>query len=346
MKTETTTQTNSIQCWNTDDINEQSDLLSDWEQEYLQLSSGKFAGRITVARDAQVGVVGECSNLALQAVTVPPRGELIIGLQMQGQRTLEVNRRPLDYHSLLVLEGGREYEFRTRGEVELLGIRVSQDWLLERGENGQNAALRSAIRRGVVQLDSAGAGMLRNAWEHIARGVHGRHGWPGSDGLQGVIDRTWDKIMLALSLAQTASGTDRADRADGADEPVGQRPARVVRQAVQFMRQHLEHPICMADVCAVVHVSQRTLQYHFEHSLHMSPQQYLKVLRLNAAHSLLRSIAARSRTEHRREKIADIAARCGYDHASRFASEYRRQFGRLPSDTLRDSGERQSLALT
>lgn len=339
MKTETKTQTHSIQCWNTDDINEQSDLLSDWEQEYLQLSSGKFAGRITVARDAQVGVVGECSNLALQAVTVPPRGELIIGLQMQGQRTLAVNRRPLDYHSLLVLEGGREYEFRTSGEVELLGIRVSQDWLLEREEGGQNAALQAAIRRSVVQLDSAGAGMLRSAWEHIAKGVNGQAHWSGSGWLEATVDRTWDKIMLALNLSL-------ANSADLPEQSAGQRPARVVRQAVQFMRQHLEHPICMADVCAVVHVSQRTLQYHFEYNLHMSPQQYLKVLRLNAAHSLLRTIAARSRTEHRREKIADIAARCGYDHASRFASEYRRQFGRLPSDTLRDRGEQQGLALS
>lgn len=331
------TETNSIQCWNTEDINEQSDLLSDWEQEYLQLSSGKFAGRITVAREAQVGVVGEYANLALQAITVPPRGELIIGLQLQGQRTLAVNRLVLDERSLLVLEGGREYEFRTSGQVELLGIRVSQDWLLEREENLQNAMLRSAIKRSVVPLDSAGSGMLRSAWDHLAQGVSGRRPWPGADGLHGVIDRTWDKIMLALSMAQTAGA---------AEEAVSQRPARVVRQAVQFMRQHLEHPICMADVCAVVHVSQRTLQYHFEHSLHMSPQQYLKVLRLNAAHSLLRTIAARSRTEHRREKIADIAARCGYDHASRFAREYRRQFGRLPSDTLRDRGERQAVLLS
>lgn len=336
-----TTEISSIQCWDTEDINEQSDLLSGWEQEYLQLSSGRFAGRVTVAREAEVGVVGESSNLALQAITVPPPGNLIIGLQMQGQHTLQVNRRRLDYHSLLVLEGGREYEFRTSGEVGLLGIQVSQDWLLEHAESTQNGVLQAAIRRGVVPLDSAGTGLLRSAWDHIAQGMHGTQAWPGHDGLQGVIDRTWDKIMLALNLS-LAQHTDPA-------EETGQRPARVVRQAVQFMRQHLDHPICMADVCAVVHVSQRTLQYHFEHNLHMSPQQYLKVLRLNAAHSLLRKVAVRSCSGQRQagsEKIADIAARCGYDHASRFANEYRKQFGRLPSDTLRGRGGGAALPLS
>lgn len=62
-------------------------------------------------------------------------------------------------------------------------------------------------------------------------------------------------------------------------------------------------------------------------------QQYLKAMRLNAAHTLFRKMAATGF----RANIADIAAMCGYEHSSRIAGDYRHQFGALPSETLRDA---------
>jgi AraC-like DNA-binding protein len=41
----------------------------------------------------------------------------------------------------------------------------------------------------------------------------------------------------------------------------------------------------------------------------------------------------------RQPSIAEIAAQCGYEHASRFAGDYKRQFGMLPSETLREPAQ-------
>jgi AraC family ethanolamine operon transcriptional activator len=119
--------------------------------------------------------------------------------------------------------------------------------------------------------------------------------------------------------------------------PATSRQGSVTQQAIRFMRARLADGISIDDVCAATHVSRRTLHNHFEKSLQMSPQQYLKVLRLNLARTLLREMARHEDRSSRQRNIAEIAAQCGYDHASRFAGDYKRQFGILPSETVRES---------
>jgi AraC family ethanolamine operon transcriptional activator len=93
------------------------------------------------------------------------------------------------------------------------------------------------------------------------------------------------------------------------------------------MTEHAEEPITVPDLCEAIHVSRRTLQYSFQDVLQMSPVAYLRALRMNGVRRDLR------RGGH--EVIADRAAHWGFWHLSRFASDYRRMFGELPSETLR-----------
>jgi AraC family ethanolamine operon transcriptional activator len=93
------------------------------------------------------------------------------------------------------------------------------------------------------------------------------------------------------------------------------------------MRCNADQNMDILDVCAAANVSRRTLQYCFEGCLEISPLQYLKVLRLNRARRQLKTDQHRS--------VADIASLCGFDHPSRFSSDYRKMFGELPSQTRR-----------
>jgi AraC family transcriptional regulator, ethanolamine operon transcriptional activator len=59
----------------------------------------------------------------------------------------------------------------------------------------------------------------------------------------------------------------------------------------------------------------------------LPPLAYIRCLRLNEVRRLLRSNSARP--------ISCIAYDWGFSHLSQFAQDYRRQFGELPSETLR-----------
>lgn len=313
-----------IHRWHTKDIDEQSILLDDWEQEYRQLSCGRFSGNVSTAHGQQVAIVSEHTNQSLHQRVMPPAGQLVFGLVLNRDDALQINQHQVHTTSMVAIEGGREYDFRTTGNTELLGL-VLDSSLAYANDGAHIALIQNAIRQGVVALDPTAATMLRHLWQMMAQILHREAVWPSSMPLPQLANTALNNVLLALSMSSSLSGA--------ASSSASERQASVVQQAIRFMRAHLDQDFCIADVCAATHVSQRTLQYHFESRLHLSPNQYLKAMRLNAARSLIRKLAG----DGGRANIAEIASRCGYEHPSRFAGDYRRQFGTLPSETLRDA---------
>lgn len=314
----------TIQRWQSQDIDEQSSLLHGWEQEYRQLSCGKFLGTVSTVHGPRITIVGEQTNQALHQRVTPPEDSLVFGLVLNRDNALQVDRRSVSTSSLIVLEGGKQYDFRTDGSTELLGIAMESSLFMNR-DGGIHSVVEQALAQNVVPMAQGATMMLRHFWLMLSQILQSETTWPASMPMSLLADTALNNLLLALNMSAMQEAPPQPYSGD--------RQARVVRQAIRYMQDRLDQEFSIADVCAATHVSQRTLQYHFENCLEMSPQQYLKVMRLNAARSLLRSHAG-GRSKYP-PSIAEIAAQCGYDHPSRFAGDYKRQFGVLPSETLR-----------
>jgi AraC family ethanolamine operon transcriptional activator len=81
----------------------------------------------------------------------------------------------------------------------------------------------------------------------------------------------------------------------------------------------------LLDACKV---SERTLQYAIRDRFGMTPHEFIKARRLAKTRLALR------RADHGNDTVGDIAAQFGFWHLGRFAAEYRKAFGELPSETL------------
>ncbi|MES2257504.1 MAG: helix-turn-helix domain-containing protein [Pseudomonadota bacterium] len=323
------TETTHIHRWQAQDIDEQSDLLQGWSQEYRQLSCGQFVGSVSTAHGPRITIVGETTNQSLHESVTAPEGQLVFGLVLNADNALQVNRRQVSTTSMIVLEGGREYDFRTTGSTDLLGIAMDRDLFYETTRSQNVELVENAIAQKVVQLDASAAMMLRHFWLMLSQILQREEAtWPSSMPLSLLADSALNNIWLALNMSQQRGAATLPQSSE--------RQARVVQQAIRYMRTHVDQPFSIADVCNATHVSQRTLQYHFENCLQVSPQQYLKALRLNAARSMIRKLGAAPPGKARATSIAEVAALCGYEHPSRFAGDYKRQFGMLPSEALRD----------
>ena len=103
---------------------------------------------------------------------------------------------------------------------------------------------------------------------------------------------------------------------------------RHVKWAIDFMHAHISEPITMAEIAAAAKVSVRTLQQGFRQFRMTTPMAYLHELRLTAAHQDLMNT-------HEAQSVADIALKWGFTHLGRFAADYRKRFGLLPSQTMR-----------
>lgn len=102
----------------------------------------------------------------------------------------------------------------------------------------------------------------------------------------------------------------------------------VVQRAREFIDANLEEPLTLADIGRAAAASKRTLTAAFQDQLGISPIQYLKLTRLNRAHSTLRRSATGT------VRVSDIANLFGFWHMGQFASDYRSLFGELPSESL------------
>jgi AraC-like DNA-binding protein len=106
-------------------------------------------------------------------------------------------------------------------------------------------------------------------------------------------------------------------------------PADLTR-ALDWLRAHLSEPVELSSLAAVSGVPPRTLERHFRMFLGTTPLGWVRSMRLiRARHALLNAGPD--------DTITSVALTNGFGQLGRFAAEYRRAFGELPSRTMRQS---------
>jgi AraC-like DNA-binding protein len=90
-----------------------------------------------------------------------------------------------------------------------------------------------------------------------------------------------------------------------------------------WMRDHFHRAITNRQLAAAAKMSLRAFERQFLASFHLTPQKYLRKLRLRIASRAL---------IYTNESLSGIALSCGFADQSHFTREFRRQFGRTPRD--------------
>jgi AraC family ethanolamine operon transcriptional activator len=109
------------------------------------------------------------------------------------------------------------------------------------------------------------------------------------------------------------------------------RRSHLVKQADDYMRSHLDHPLTLTDLCQALGTSSRALCYGFQEIFGVSPMAYLKLLRLQSVYQVLKAAEPGNIT------VTEVATQFGFYHLGYFARDYKRMFGALPSETLSQS---------
>lgn len=131
--------------------------------------------------------------------------------------------------------------------------------------------------------------------------------------------------LLAHSLLHTFDnnvvGDDRGTARDARDATQS-----VVRLAQRIIADRAHDDLTMSDIAQECHVTPRALQYAFRRHLDCTPHAYLRQVRLDLVHQVLRDGSVPT--------VGDAAARFGFFNPGRFAAEYRQVFGENPGQTL------------
>ena len=135
----------------------------------------------------------------------------------------------------------------------------------------------------------------------------------------------------AQQLAETCLVDDLAEMGFG--QPF--QPGRVrISARRQTLKRALEYGESVHDKISVpefatqLAVSQRSLELAFQEFLGITPRQYLNNRRMHGVHSELQARAPDSRC------VTQVANSWGFSELGRFAGEYKRLFGEVPTATL------------
>jgi len=98
-----------------------------------------------------------------------------------------------------------------------------------------------------------------------------------------------------------------------------------IARTIDWLRTNLDQTASIDLLAELANMSRSSLHHHFKALTAMTPVQYQKQLRLQEARRLMLA------EDH---DAATAAHRVGYESASQFSREYRRQFGRPPASDV------------
>jgi AraC family ethanolamine operon transcriptional activator len=138
---------------------------------------------------------------------------------------------------------------------------------------------------------------------------------------QGLQHLTDEAVSTLVQLLVHGKGAPR-------ENVSAQHARRTLRRVRDYLQAHTDRCVTVHELCQALGSSPRALQDCFQRYVGLSPKTYLKALKLNEARRELRGDDSALAT------VSDVAVRYGFWHLSKFAADYRRLFGELPSQTL------------
>ena len=138
-----------------------------------------------------------------------------------------------------------------------------------------------------------------------------------------LLDRPSDVPILAASLEREILWRLINSPQGAMVRQIGLADSRMsqIGRAVRWLRGHFAETVRIEELAEIAGMSVTSLHRHFRVVTSLTPIQYQKQLRLQAA---------RARLMATREEVSDVGFAVGYDSPSQFSREYRRMFGKPP----------------
>lgn len=285
-----------------------------WEQEFRQLDrgSGPASVKIVASKVTQLIRV-EYSNLTHQRI-LPPAGCLNFGILACEQAPIKLGAKEVSADSLMYFD--REHGLDAVVQPGFCAHTLSFDKehlcdLAQRHElpipDGKPCLSTSARNSGVARASEIRE-LIREAFV-LAR-------------FRKTAPLANEAMQFTLPRLVLQSWYDTA-------EPSAGRPgnrSRALSIALDYIDSHAQQAISVEQLCLVSASSISTLERAFKDQFGVSPKRYLVASRLCGSHRALLN-----RDDHR--TVTEIAFDWSFWHMGKFASDYKKMFGQLPSET-------------
>ena len=309
-----------MDCVRFDEFDACAAALLGWEIEAVQLDRGPFVGELIQAESPTALVSEMAFERALHQRGEPPRGMRTLGVPADSAQRILFGNRWADGNQLLFFPRGSELDSVSLAGFHVFSVSYQEDRASEICQALAGTDYGELLAgRDVVDCSPHALQSVRHALHQFISSS------PRDEDAEGQADSVHRD--RGLDLIQTIAEVLTLARDPRPPEPFRVRE-RAVRRSLDLIDASKWEPLSVVDLCRAAGVSRRTLEYAFQERFGLSPKAYMLARRLG-------EVRAELRQDPLGQSITRIANRWGFHHLSRFAGLYRRQFGELPSDTIR-----------
>jgi AraC family ethanolamine operon transcriptional activator len=305
------------------DVDEHATNLSGWEQLYDQLSPGRFHGSVSEVWMGRLQIFRESTSHTLRQSCKAWKDSWWFGIPTEGGDPSKLGSHCLSEDTIAVQSGNTEFELLTPDSFTILGVVVGQDELMEHALATEHVPVRpKLLRPNLLDVGEAKRSAIQALVQQILNQVAQ---------FPGLLSHEASRKSIRSSILQglTDICCTRTSQEQASDRSVNHHS--LVFGIREYVLEHRGEPVTISDMCRQFGVSRRTLQNAFQNVVGMRPVQFLRAVRLNEVRRILRHRSPRIGSVH------DAAARCGFWHLSQFARDYKKLFGDLPSESLRQN---------
>jgi AraC-like DNA-binding protein len=134
--------------------------------------------------------------------------------------------------------------------------------------------------------------------------------------------RGLEQEVIRVLIACFSTATKQADQET-------HRYTTIMSSLDKLLRTHPDEILYTSGICVTLGISAKTLRACCQQHVGVSPGRYIHLLGMRRVHHEL------ANAHLGRDSVSEIAKRHGFNATGWFAAAYRRQFGELPSATLR-----------
>ncbi|HDZ16372.1 hypothetical protein LCGC14_0633530 [marine sediment metagenome] len=304
------------------DVNQHARSLQNWPQEYDQITSGEFEGSIDDIQLDAVRIFRERMKQSIIQNTHTPNGKInfMIPNHIDAGKTSDQARQVLS-KGITLLPYDSDFSFVAPPEMDYTVISIAHERLRRLLSDSvyqhlittdhsygvtSNEAVVTAVRQNMLNIMSKLAALTAKDQENLPE-------------TERKIKTLHDEIIyIVMQLCDFGlEGTSSPKR-------LGNQHNYIVQRCHDYVISEEGSCASIVDICEMLNIPHRTLNYSFKKATGLSPMQYIRAVKLNAA---------RRELLHSHLQVTDIAANYGFYHMGYFSQEYRRLFGDTPSMT-------------
>lgn len=288
-----------------------------WEADFRQLDLGRGNSKLQLAASDHVTVLRVDFDNRLHQRAIPIKGYLTFGIPARVQASAKIGPRVLHSESLLFFDNYHGLDAVVEAGFAAYTVTVSDDRLRELAELHElpdpttACAMPGSERTPEPRQLTAIRSALQNILQTAATGKTSRPAQQlMSMELPSMLLRNW---FGAINCHSSTPGNR----------------ARVLRKALEYLQAYPQESLTIEQLCHYSAASISTLERAFKDRFDISPKRYLLLSRLSGVRRTLLD-------PHSNLSITDTANAWDFWHMGKFAADYRRVYGELPSQTLHD----------